>query len=75
MTEKKGSFVKNRRMTFRDSVSPADCDAVYRTVSSSGFFSDQDKAIAVELVQERLDKKLSSGYHFLLAVTQKEVAD
>ncbi|MCX5832943.1 MAG: GNAT family N-acetyltransferase [Deltaproteobacteria bacterium] len=74
MAKKKESPIENRRMSFRESVSPGDCDAVYRIVSSSGFFSEEEMAIAVELVQERLDRGLLSGYHFLLAETQKKVA-
>ncbi len=61
-------------MSFRESVSLGDCDAVYRIVNSSGFFSEEEMAIAVELVQERLDKGRLSGYHFLFAETKKKMA-
>lgn len=44
-------------------------------VSSTGFFSDDEVNIAVELVEERLSKGLESGYHFLfLEVDGKTIA-
>jgi ribosomal protein S18 acetylase RimI-like enzyme len=52
---------------FREEVKPGDCEHVRRIVSSSGFFSPQEILVAVELVQERLDKGLMSGYQFLFA--------
>ena len=54
---------------FREEVKPQDCEHVRRIVSSSGFFSPEEILVAVELVQERLDKGFPSGYHFLFAET------
>lgn len=42
-------------------------------VVSSGFFSDDECKIAVELVQERLQKGILSGYYFLFAEEKGEV--
>ena len=52
---------------FRRRVRPDDTEAVRGIVESSGFFSDAEVAIAVELVAERLDKGPASGYNFLFA--------
>lgn len=54
-------------LTFRDNVKPADPDSIRDIVSSSGFFSREEIDIAVELVNERLDKGESSGYYFIFA--------
>lgn len=50
---------------FRTEVKPADVDNVRRIVESSGFFSEEETEIAIELIQERLTKGASSGYHFV----------
>jgi len=52
---------------YRDDITPADVGNVRRIVESSGFFSDEEIEIAVELVQERLAKGIKSGYYFLFA--------
>lgn len=54
-------------VTFRESVRPADVEAVRGIVAATGFFSDEEIAIAAELVQERLDKGAASGYEFVFA--------
>ncbi|MDA8125073.1 MAG: GNAT family N-acetyltransferase [Deltaproteobacteria bacterium] len=51
----------------RQQVRSADCEAVGRLVRATGFFSEEEAGIAVELVDERLLKGESSGYFFLLA--------
>lgn len=53
--------------TWRNEVLPADVGAVRDLVAATGFFSDAEVAIAVELVDERLAKTDASGYHFVLA--------
>jgi len=50
---------------WRDEAHPEDAAAVAAIVRSSGFFSDAEIEIAVELVQERLQRGARSGYHFL----------
>ena len=44
-----------------------DAAGVRQLTSSTGFFSDEEVAVAVELVEARLSQGLASGYHFLFA--------
>lgn len=60
-------------LSFREDVLPGDPDVVRGIVASSGFFYDHEIAVAVELVEERLQKGLSSGYLFLFAEQGKRV--
>ena len=52
---------------FRTELDASDPDAVRALVLSTGFFSPEEVAVAVELVQERLGKGEASGYRFLFA--------
>ncbi|MEW6440165.1 MAG: GNAT family N-acetyltransferase [bacterium] len=52
---------------FRAEVIPSDPGTIRRLVASTGFFSRQEIAIAVELAEERLAKGAPSGYEFLFA--------
>ncbi len=52
---------------FREEVKPGDRQAVGRLIRATGFFSEEEADIAVELVEERLAKGDASGYSFLLA--------
>lgn len=52
---------------FRENVLKDDPETVRRIVSSTGFFSAAELEVAVELVQERLNRGEASGYHFLFA--------
>lgn len=61
-------------MFFRNDVLPADRDAVARIVAATGFFRDDEIAVAVELVDERLAKGEASGYHFVFAEVDGVVA-
>ncbi len=54
-------------VSYRQEVLVTDRDVVCEIVSSSGFFSCEEIAIAVELVDERLVKGEASGYFFLFA--------
>jgi ribosomal protein S18 acetylase RimI-like enzyme len=55
-------------LSFRDQPGPADLAAVRRLTHDSGGFSAVEVELAVELLQERLDRGLeASGYHFLFA--------
>jgi ribosomal protein S18 acetylase RimI-like enzyme len=58
---------KQRKHTYRQEVRPEDREAVGRHVRSTGFFSEEEHLIAVELVDERLAKGEASGYFFLFA--------
>jgi ribosomal protein S18 acetylase RimI-like enzyme len=63
MREKTGSLF----LLFRKEARPDDRQAVGRLVRATGFFSEEECGIAVELVDERLAKGVASGYHFLFA--------
>ena len=54
-------------LTFRTAPSPTDLESVRAIVVSTGFFQSHEVPVAVELVQERIDKGLESGYHFIFA--------
>ena len=48
-------------------------ERVREIVVSSGFFSEAEIEVAVELVQERLNKGVESGYYFLFAEQDQKV--
>ncbi len=50
---------------WRDDTLPSDITDIREIVMSSGFFSDDEVDIAIELVEERLQKGNASGYFFL----------
>ncbi len=52
---------------FRGDVRPDDAAAVRRIVAATGFFHDDEVAVAQELVDERLAKGEGSGYFFVFA--------
>lgn len=54
-------------ITLRATVVPADAAAVGELVRATGFFSEEEVAIAIELVDERLAQGDASGYFFVLA--------
>lgn len=54
-------------IVFREEVKLEDCENVRSIIESSGFFSPAEVRVAVELVEDRLGKGLTSGYHFLFA--------
>ena len=54
-------------VTLRAEARPGDIEAVRRLVHATGFFTAEEEAIAVELVEERLAKGAASGYEFLFA--------
>lgn len=58
---------ETREVTCREEVRPEDREAVGRIVRATGFFSQEEEGIAVELVEERLAKGEASGYFFLFA--------
>ena len=55
------------RIVYRDEPQREDRELLAAVVRSSGFFSPEEVALAVELFDERLEKGLACGYHFLLA--------
>jgi ribosomal protein S18 acetylase RimI-like enzyme len=54
-------------LAFREEVRADDPAAVREIVASTGFFHDHEIDVAVELVDERLQKGPGSGYLFLFA--------
>lgn len=61
----KGEIVKG--IVWREEPRPEDCEAVGRLVRATGFFSEEESGIAVELVAECLAGGEASGYYFLFA--------
>jgi ribosomal protein S18 acetylase RimI-like enzyme len=60
-------------VTFRRDVRPSDRTVVREIVKATGFFSETETEIAVELVEERLTAGEASGYHFLFAEAREAV--
>ena len=54
-------------MTWRDQLLASDRQAVLALVASTGFFSEDEQRIAVELVDEALVLGAASGYEFIFA--------
>ena len=61
------------RISWREEPRPSDANIVKDIITSSGFFSKEEIDVAVELVQERLNKGVTSGYYFLFADRGEEV--
>jgi GNAT superfamily N-acetyltransferase len=58
---------KNPSIQIRHSVRFSDSRAIREIVTSSRFFNEEEIDVAVELVDERLEKGETSGYYFLFA--------
>ena len=58
---------KELSFSLREEVRPEDRQAVGRLVRATGFFSEEEIGIAMELVEERLAKGDASGYLFVFA--------
>ena len=54
-------------LIFRYEPTMKDVESVKEIVTSTNFFQDHEIPVAVELVQERLEKGLESGYRFIFA--------
>lgn len=59
--------MKSSETGFRDEVRPADVQAVRDLVRATGYFSEEEVAIAADLVAETLARGADAGYEFLLA--------
>lgn len=57
-------------IVLREDVRPSDADAVMAVAASSGFFSEDEVAMAGDLVRERLRDGEASGYFFVFAHAQ-----
>ena len=62
-----------KRISYRDKTVPSDVDSIRNIVRSSEFFSTEEVEMAVELLQENLSKRESSGYYFLLVEMNERV--
>ena len=60
------------RLTFRNIPSRDDPEKIRAIVEATGFFSDEEVDISVELVRERLLRGIESGYYFLFAEDNKK---
>ncbi len=65
-------FKMKEKLSLRSQVLPEDAEAVRQIVESTGFFYPYEAAVAVELVNERLEKGQASGYEFLFAEERGE---
>jgi GNAT superfamily N-acetyltransferase len=54
-------------MEWRTTVQASDASAVGKLVADTGFFSDAENRIAIELVEETLSAGKDSGYEFVFA--------
>ncbi len=61
-------------LAYRAEVRPEDRQAVRAILESTGFFYPEEIGVAVELVEERLERGEASGYHFEFAEVGGEVA-
>jgi ribosomal protein S18 acetylase RimI-like enzyme len=64
---------KQAPLSYREDVLAADAAAVRAIVASSGYFLAHEIEVAVELVEERLQKGLKSGYYFIFAEQEGRV--
>jgi GNAT superfamily N-acetyltransferase len=58
---------KNGADALRATVTKQDVEAVRSLVAATGFFSEEEDALAAELVAEALERGEASGYFFLFA--------
>ncbi len=61
------SLERGASVNFREKVRAGDREWVREVVESSGFFTDRETEVAVELVDEALQRGEKSGYYFLFA--------
>jgi ribosomal protein S18 acetylase RimI-like enzyme len=67
MTDETGMRPVPAGCTLRADVVPADVEAVRGLVAATGFFNDEEIAIAAELVAETLARGDDAGYRYLFA--------
>jgi GNAT superfamily N-acetyltransferase len=59
--------IPRAKIEVRDTLKESDPDDIERIVRSSGYFSPEEIQVARELAEERLQKGIASGYHFVFA--------
>jgi ribosomal protein S18 acetylase RimI-like enzyme len=62
-----------KKLIYREELRISDRDAIHRIVSSSGFFSEEEIALALELVDDRLARGEESDYHYVVVGDGKEL--
>jgi hypothetical protein len=67
MKKTKGKSLGLNELTFREDPRPAGVRRGRDIGQSSDFFSKDETDLAMELVEEKLQKAVTSGYHFLFA--------
>jgi D-alanine-D-alanine ligase len=63
----KRKLVADIGLTFRYSPEPNDCQRVLDLVRKTGFFSNEEEVVAVELIEEKLSIGSKSTYEFIFA--------
>jgi D-alanine-D-alanine ligase len=62
-----GTRAAEKGITFRFSPEPDDCNKVRDLAHKTGFFSDEEEVVAVELIEEKLLLGSKSTYEFIFA--------
>ena len=62
-----------KKFIYRQQIKPSDIEAIADIVEESGFFSDEEIEIAIQLAEEKLDQQESSSYRFLFAEIENQV--
>ena len=65
--------MKTNNIKYREIPLLGDIEAIRRIVASTDFFNDEELGIAVELIEERLQKGVLCGYHFIFAEFHNKV--
>ena len=65
--------MNRKKVTYREDIRISDRDALRRIVSSSGFFSEEEVDLAMELVDDRLARGEESDYHYIVAGNGREL--
>jgi ribosomal protein S18 acetylase RimI-like enzyme len=60
-------MINMKTFTYRQQIKSSDIEAIAAIVESTGFFSDEELEIAIELAEDKLDKQEVSSYRFLIA--------
>ncbi|MCW8952991.1 MAG: GNAT family N-acetyltransferase, partial [Rhodospirillales bacterium] len=69
-----GRSGRSSGMSWREAVRGEDVERIRRLVSATGMFTAEETAIAGELVAERIEKGRASGYEFIVAEEQGQLA-
>jgi D-alanine-D-alanine ligase len=71
---KSGPISPSAEIEFRFEAQPEDVATIEQLTRETGFFREDEIRIAIELVQERLNKGSKSGYFFVFALVDHQVA-